>query len=156
MEPLSTAPIRAPELARPGLLWLNTDKPLSLADLRGKIVLLDFWTFCCINCIQILPTLRKAEDAFRDELVVIGVHSPKFAAEKDLHNLEQALQRYGILHPVIHDPEMILWREYAVNAVPTLVMIDPAGMIIGEHWGEPEPLQLLNGLRDTIDHYDET
>lgn len=151
----STAPVRAPEINRPGLMWLNCEKPLALADLKGKVVLLDFWTFCCINCIQILPALRKAEEVFRDELVVIGVHSPKFAAEKDPHNVQLALQRYDIRHPVIHDPELILWREYAVNAWPTLIMIDPAGTIIGRHSGEPEPLQLLNGLRDTIDHYDE-
>src|ERR1700754_936655 len=100
--------VRAPELARPGLQWFNVAKPLSLADLAGRLVILDFWTFCCINCMHIIPTLKRVEQAFPDELVVIGVHSPKFAAERDAANLAAALARYGIQHPVIHDPDHLL------------------------------------------------
>ncbi|MBY0428507.1 MAG: redoxin domain-containing protein [Alphaproteobacteria bacterium] len=152
---LSESPIHAPEINRDGLIWLNTDKPLSLADLRGKLVLLDFWTFCCINCMHVLPTLQKVEKAFSHEVMVIGVHSPKFAAEKDIENVKQAIQRYDIRHPIIHDPNHILWGQYNVHAWPTMVFIDPNGYIAGVTTGEPEPLHLMNSVRDALDEYEE-
>ncbi len=144
----------APEIARPGLEWLNASTPLSLAALRGKLVLLDFWTFCCINCIQSLPALQKVEETFSEEAVVIGVHSPKFAAEKDARNLRAAVARYGIRHPVIHDPELILWRAYAVHAWPTLVFVGPDGTVLGVTSGEPEALDLLNTVREILENHD--
>jgi thiol-disulfide isomerase/thioredoxin/sugar lactone lactonase YvrE len=147
--------IHAPEIDRPGLAWLNTPKPLSLADVKGKLVILDFWTFCCINCMHILPTLRKIEEAFSKEVMVIGVHSPKFAAEKNIENLRQSIARYDIRHPVIHDPDFVLWGQYDVHAWPTLVFIDPNGRVIGKSSGEPEPLHLLNAVRDAVDQYDD-
>ncbi|MBI3418865.1 MAG: redoxin domain-containing protein [Proteobacteria bacterium] len=153
MQPLDL--VRAPEIARPGLAWLNVPAPLSLAELKGKLVLLDFWTFCCINCMHVLPILRKVEEAFPNEVVVIGVHSPKFAAEKDFENLRAAVARYDIKHPVIHDPDMLLWRQYDVHAWPTLVFIDPHGRLIGKSSGEPEPIHLLNAVRDALENFDE-
>jgi thiol-disulfide isomerase/thioredoxin len=152
---LFSSPVRAPDIARKGLVWLNTPEPLPLSGLKGKLVLLDFWTLCCINCMHVLPTLRKVEEAFPDEVVVIGVHSPKFAAEKELENLQSAIGRYDIQHPVIHDPEMTLWKQYGVHAWPTLVFIDPAGNIIGQTSGEPEPLHLLNAVRDLLEKYEQ-
>src|SRR5687767_10116500 len=119
--PSFSSAVRAPEIARKGLVWLNTPKPLPLSELRGKLVILDFWTLCCINCMHVLPTLRKVEEAFPDEVVVIGVHSPKFFAERDLENLQAAIGRYDIKHPVIHDPEMTLWKQFGVHAWPTLI-----------------------------------
>lgn len=154
MEP-SESPIHAPEINREGLTWLNTDRPFSLSDLRGKLVILDFWTFCCINCIHILPTLQKIEAAFGHEVMVIGVHSPKFSAEKDIEKVKQAIARYDIRHPVIHDPSHILWGHYNVHAWPTMVFIDPLGYIAHVNTGEPEPLHLLNTIRDALDVYDE-
>src|SRR5262249_36361858 len=111
-------------------------------------------TLCCINCMQVLPTLRKVEEMFPDTVAVIGVHSPKFAAEKDIANVRAAVARYDIHHPVIHDPEMILWREYDVHAWPTLVFIDPLGHVIGKSSGEPELGHLVNAIRDILDRYE--
>jgi thiol-disulfide isomerase/thioredoxin/flagellar basal body rod protein FlgG len=119
-----------------GMQWLNTDRPISLKDLRGKVVLLDFWTYCCINCMHILPDLAKLEEKYHDELVVIGVHSAKFSAEKDESNIEQAIARYGIDHPVVDDHDLVIWQEYGVHAWPTLVLIDPEGKIVGYQSGE--------------------
>ena len=85
--------VRAPEFPE-GLQWLNTDHPLRLADLRGKVVLLDFWTYCCINCMHILPDLAYLEQKYRHELVVIGVHAAKFANEREADNIRQAILRY--------------------------------------------------------------
>ncbi|MCI0525370.1 MAG: redoxin domain-containing protein, partial [Acidobacteria bacterium] len=83
------------------LEWLNTEKPISLRDLRGKIVLLDFWTYCCINCMHIIPDLKKLEARYANQLVVIGVHSAKFLNEKGTENIRQAILRYEIEHPVV-------------------------------------------------------
>ncbi len=150
MSERNDAPVRAPEIARPAMTWFNVAAPLSLADLRGRIVILDFWTFCCINCMHVLPSLHRVEQAFPDEVAVIGVHSPKFFAERDPENVAAAIARYGIAHPVVHDPNMTLWREYAVRAWPTLVFLDPEGYVIGQFSGEPDPDRLIEAVGDLV------
>ncbi len=138
--------VHAPDFP-PGADWLNTQRPLSIRDLRGKVVLLDFWTFCCINCMHILPDLKKLERKYKDELVVVGMHSAKFTAERDTENIRQAVLRYEIEHPVVNDTQMAAWRQYAVRAWPTVVLIDPEGKVIGRHSGEGlfEPFDRLIG-----------
>src|ERR1041384_2133881 len=127
--------MRAPELTG-DRGWLNTDKPLSLAALKGKVVLLDFWTYGCINCMHIIPDLKKLEKKYPNELVVIGVHSAKFENEKDTENIRHIILRYEIEHPVYNDSEYAVWQSYRVHAWPTQVLIDPAGYIIGGVSGE--------------------
>jgi thiol-disulfide isomerase/thioredoxin len=125
----------APEF-EPGLTWLNTAGPIKLADLKGKIVLLDFWTFCCINCIHILPDLAKLEKKYEKELVVIGVHSAKFDNEKVTENIRKAINRYEIKHPVVNDADRKIWDAYGANSWPTFVLIDPVGKLVGYASGE--------------------
>ncbi|MBB4893987.1 thiol-disulfide isomerase/thioredoxin [Streptomyces olivoverticillatus] len=128
--------VRAPELIGKGG-WLNTGgTDLSLADLRGRIVILDFWTFCCVNCLHVLDELRELEEAHRDTVVIIGVHSPKFVHEADHQAVVDAVERYGVHHPVLDDPELATWKQYAVRAWPTLVVIDPEGYVVAQHAGE--------------------
>jgi len=127
--------IPAPELTG-GAAWLNVSRPLTLADLRGKVVLLDFWTYCCINCMHIIPDLKKLETKYSKELVVIGVHSAKFQNERESENIRQAILRYGIEHPVINDSNFAIWQAYGARAWPTLVLIDPEGNIVGSDTGE--------------------
>jgi thiol-disulfide isomerase/thioredoxin len=115
---------------------VNTAGPLSLADLRGRFVLLDFWTYCCINCMHVLPELKKLEHAFPNELVVIGIHSAKFEGEQVTQNIREAAERYEIEHPVINDAEMAIWRRYGVRSWPTLVLIDPVGDVVWAASGE--------------------
>ncbi|MFC7528911.1 NHL domain-containing thioredoxin family protein [Actinoplanes sp. GCM10030250] len=127
--------VRAPELKGRG--WLNTGgKALTLADLRGKILVLDFWTFCCINCLHVLDELRPLEEKYGDALVVIGVHSPKFEHERDPAALAAAVERYGVHHPVIDDGDMHLWQQYAAKAWPTLAVVDPTGYLVASMAGE--------------------
>jgi YVTN family beta-propeller protein len=129
------ARVRAPELTG-GRGWLNTGKPLSLEALKGKVVLLDFWTYGCINCIHIIPDLKKLEAKYPNQLVVIGVHSAKFENEKQTENIRRIILRYEIEHPVYNDADFRVWQSYGVRAWPTQVVIDPAGYVVGAVSGE--------------------
>ncbi|MFF4578042.1 NHL domain-containing thioredoxin family protein [Streptomyces sp. NPDC001389] len=130
------ARVRAPELVGKGG-WLNTGgKDLKLADFRGRTLILDFWTFCCINCLHVLDELRELEEKHRDTVVIIGVHSPKFVHEADHAAVVDAVERYEVHHPVLDDPELATWKQYAVRAWPTLVVIDPEGYVVAQHAGE--------------------
>ncbi|MFI1254887.1 NHL domain-containing thioredoxin family protein [Streptomyces netropsis] len=130
------ARVRAPELIGKGG-WLNTGgTALTLADLRGRIVILDFWTFCCVNCLHVLDELRELEEKHRDTVVIIGVHSPKFVHEAEHQAVVDAVERYEVHHPVLDDPELATWKQYAVRAWPTLVVIDPEGYVVAQHAGE--------------------
>ncbi|MBV2356029.1 NHL domain-containing thioredoxin family protein [Streptomyces sp. J2-1] len=134
--PRRAARVRAPELVGAGG-WLNTGgKAYRLADLRGRVVVLDFWTFCCVNCLHVLDELRELEERHRETLVVVGVHSPKFAHEAEHAAVVDAVERYGVAHPVLDDPELATWKQYAVRAWPTLVVIDPEGYVVAQHAGE--------------------
>ncbi|PRY14798.1 thiol-disulfide isomerase/thioredoxin [Pontibacter ummariensis] len=125
--------------------WLNTDRSWSIKDFKGKIVLLDFWTFGCINCQHILPDLKRLEEEYADTLVVIGVHSAKFDAEKRSETIAQAIRKFGIEHPVVNDADYRVWEQYGVRAWPTVTLIDPHGKVIGQHAGE--------GVYDTVKPY---
>jgi thiol-disulfide isomerase/thioredoxin len=130
------ARVRAPELIGKGG-WLNTgDRQPTLADLRGSIVILDFWTFCCVNCLHVLDELRELEERHRDTVVIVGVHSPKFVHEAEHRAVVDAVERYEVHHPVLDDPELSTWRQYAVRAWPTLVVVDPEGYVVAQHAGE--------------------
>ncbi|MDD5542947.1 MAG: thioredoxin-like domain-containing protein [Acidobacteriia bacterium] len=127
--------VHAPDFSG-GVAWLNVQHPLSIKDLHGKVVLVDFWTYCCINCMHVIPTLRKLEEKYDNDLAVIGVHSAKFQNEKESQNIREAILRYEIHHPVVNDANFAIWRAYGVNAWPTLVLIDPDGYIVGKVPGE--------------------
>jgi len=144
--------VRAPDFPA-GLEWLNTPGPLRLADLRGRVVLLDFWTYCCINCQHVLPHLRRLEERFGDDLAVIGVHSAKFPAEGQTWNLRQAVMRHDIRHPVVNDRDFTLWRAYAVRAWPTLVLVGPDGHVIGQVSGEFDAEKMGGALAELIAQY---
>ena len=127
--------VRAPELV--GRRWLNTGgHDLSLSELRGRVVLLDFWTFCCVNCLHVLDELRPVEERFPEELVVIGVHSPKFEHEGEPAAVEAAVERYAVGHAVLDDPELVTWQAYTARAWPTLVIVDPEGYLVASMSGE--------------------
>ncbi|MHB0859198.1 MAG: thioredoxin-like domain-containing protein [Anaerolineae bacterium] len=146
--------IRAPNFPE-GLEWINTAHPLSLVELRGKLVLLDFWTYGCINCIHIIPDLKRLEAMYPNELVVIGVHSAKFANERESDNLRQIVERYGIEHPVVNDRDFTIWQSYAVHAWPTSVLIDPRGRVLAAHSGEGVFEAYAELIADAVRQYDQ-
>lgn len=127
--------VRAPALTGRG--WLNTGgEQLTLERLRGKLVLLDFWTSCCVNCLHVIDELRDLEAEFADVLVVVGVHSPKFAFEAEPQALADAVERHGVHHAVLDDPTLTTWKAYAARAWPTLVVVDPQGYVVAQMSGE--------------------
>ncbi|HEY9764405.1 MAG TPA: thioredoxin-like domain-containing protein, partial [Trichocoleus sp.] len=126
---------RAPELSQTAP-WLNCDGSLSLRALRGKVVLLDFWTYGCINCLHTLPDLHYLEAKYRDRVIVIGVHTAKFEQEQNPEAVQQAIWRYGITHPVVVDCDRTVWDQYAIRAWPTFVVINPQGYVVATVAGE--------------------
>jgi thiol-disulfide isomerase/thioredoxin len=128
---MSEALVRAPEFPE-GLTWLNSDRPLRLAEeLRGRVLLLDFWTYCCINCVHMLPELRRLETELADgPFSVIGVHSPKFDNERDPRNVRHALDRLDVAHPVVVDADRKVWSDYTVGAWPTMILVDHEGTVV--------------------------
>ncbi len=147
-------PIQAPSLDG-ATGWLNVSAPIGIEQLRGKVVLLDFWTYGCINCMHVLRDLKTLEQRFPDELVVIGVHSPKFTNEKDSENLKRILLRYEIEHPVANDANLEIWRRYGAQAWPTRIIIDPAGNLVGTALGEGNLEGFVSAIRTVVRVFDE-
>ena len=144
--------LRAPELT--GRRWINTGgDDLSLEDLRGKIVLLDFWTFCCINCLHVLDELRPIEEKYGDVLVTIGVHSPKFEFERTVEAVDRAVERYGVEHIVLDDPDLVTWQAYTARAWPTLTLIDPEGYIVASMSGEGHSAGLASLIEELVEEH---
>jgi thiol-disulfide isomerase/thioredoxin len=143
---------RAPSLDG-GIEWINTAGPIDLKQLRGKFVILDFWTYCCINCMHILPQLKKLEHAYPNELVVIGVHSAKFENEQDSRNIREAVERYEIEHPVVNDARHVIWDKYGVESWPTLCVIDPEGNLVVKNGGEVDFDTLDKFFKKNLPYY---
>ncbi len=142
----------APEFPH-DLDWLNTDRKYSLADLRGKFVLLDFWTYGCINCIHVIPELKRLEEKY-SELIIISVHSAKFVNERESANIEEAILKYDLRHPVIVDSEFKVWDTYGINAWPSFVLIAPGGEVLGKTSGEGIFERLDPVMPGLIEEYD--
>jgi thiol-disulfide isomerase/thioredoxin len=143
--------VRAPDF-RPELEWISTGgRQLTLADLRGPLVVLDFWTYGCINCIHLIPELAEIERRFGGDVAVLGVHSGKFTNERSSANIARACERLGVHHPVLNDWQFRTWREYAVRAWPTLVVVSPDGYVLGQQAGEVTAEQLAPVLGRFVD-----
>jgi len=150
--------VEAPEFP-PNLDWINTESPLTMQGLDGKIVILDFWTYGCINCIHMIPVFEQIEEKYAEEVVVIGVHSAKFENEGQTDNLRQIVQRYDLQHPVINDSDFLVWQTYGARAWPTVAIIDPRGNVVVRESGEI-PFEAfdayLSGMVEYYDNLDET
>jgi DNA-binding beta-propeller fold protein YncE len=137
-----------------GARWLNIDRPLRMADLKGRIVLLDFWTYCCINCMHAIPDLKALEEKY-PHLVVIGVHSAKFAAEREVDNIRHAVLRYDLQHPILVDNDLALWSAYRIRAWPSFVLIDPVGYVAAQASGEDPFTMFDDAIASMTQAFDE-
>jgi thiol-disulfide isomerase/thioredoxin len=144
---------RAPELVGDAWFGIEADA-MSIADFRGRFLLLDFWTLCCVNCHHVLAELRPLEKKFSDALTVVGVHSPKFEHEKNPESVAAAMERHDIHHPVLNDPNMATWSSYNVRAWPTLVLVDPNGKIVSTYSGEGHSHAIEALLSELIPKYE--
>jgi len=131
--------------------WLNSS-PLNITDLRGKVVLIDFWTYGCYNCINTLPHVTRLYDTYKDKgFTVVGVHTPEFPFEKSIGNLQAALKRYGIRYPVAQDNEYATWNVYRNQYWPAQYIIDQRGKIVFEHAGEGQYDEIERVVRKLLD-----
>lgn len=131
--------------------WINVTRPLTVDDMQGRLVLLDFWTYGCVNCMQIVPELEKLEHEFGDRLLIIGVHSAKFEGEKENSRILAAAKRFGLKHPVINDSDYGIWKAYNIRAWPTLVLLGPDGKEITRYKGEGQGEKLAIDIRKNLD-----
>ncbi len=145
--------VAAPEFPA-DLDWLNVDAPLTMDGLKGKIVLFDFWTYGCINCIHMIPILEQLEEKYANELVVIGVHSAKFENEGETENIRQIVQRYDLQHPVINDSDFRVWGTYGIRAWPSFAIVDPRGFVVAIQSGEVPFDAFDRYLSGMIEYYD--
>lgn len=143
--------VRAPSLEHAS--WLN-HTPLDKEALEGKIVLLDFFTYCCMNCLNVLSDIRSLEEEFDEELLVIGVHSGKHPHEKEADTILEAAKRYKIKHCLINDADMKLWDAYGIKAWPSLVLIDPKGYVVAQYQGEGHLEELRSDIKELISIHD--
>lgn len=131
--------------------WLNVTRPLNAEDLRGHVVLVDFWTSCCINCLHTLPALKELEARFpASSFLVVGVHSPKFETERGTDRLEAIARQYRIQHPIAVDGNMAIWDRWGASSWPTLALIDSSGRIAWVGHGEPDVDELANVIAAEI------
>jgi thiol-disulfide isomerase/thioredoxin len=137
----------APELN--GGTWINSD-PLTLKGLRGRVVVIDFWTFGCYNCRNTLPSVKSWDARYRDQgLTIIGVHTPELQPERNLDNVRREVAALGIKYPIVTDNDNVIWNAYGVEAWPTWFVIDKQGRVRGMHVGEgayDETEKLINRL----------
>ncbi len=138
---MSTVRSRAPAFTG-GLEWFNVEAPVRLSEQRGKIVLIDFGSYCSVQCRHALADLRQLASRYRDDLVIVGVHSPRFRSELRRSHVQKAINRHNIDFPVIHDPEQKLWNLYGISVLPTQVLIDHEGYIVGSLSGDGKSARL--------------
>ncbi len=133
--------------------WLNLSRNLENKDLKNRVILLDFWTHACVNCLHTIPEIKKLEQEFGSKLVVIGVHSGKFANEKDVESIKKAVLKYDINHPVVNDSDLKIWNAFGVDAWPSFVLIDPRGRVKKTYVGEGDVRHIKKDVKKMVEKY---
>ncbi len=133
--------------------WLNVSRPLEKSDLKDRIILLDFWTYACVNCIQALPEIKKLENEFGSKLVVIGVHSRKFDNERDISSIRKAILKHDITHAVVNDPDLKIWNSFEVKAWPTFILINSRGNVVKTYVGEDEFSRIRHDVKKLVSRH---
>ncbi len=130
--------------------WINSE-PLRMEDLRGKVVLVEFWTYSCINCIRVMPHVKQWHARYRDKgLVVVGVHTPEYGYERSTENVEAAVKRFGIAYPVAQDNGYRTWNAYGNRYWPALYLVDQDGRVVYRHFGEGDYARTEATIRQTL------
>lgn len=135
------------------LTWLNSSRSVNKGDLKGRVILLDFWTYACVNCLHVVPEVKKLENEFGDRLTVIGVHSGKFSNEKDNDSIKKAIIKNNIDHLVVNDPDFKVWNSFKVKSWPTLMLLDPSGNIVKKYEGEILAAKVRHDVKKTIEKF---
>jgi DNA-binding beta-propeller fold protein YncE len=135
--------------------WIGANPDFGLSALSGKVVVVHFWRYSCINCVRVLNELRPIEDRFSAETVIVGVHSPKFPREHEHAAVERAVERLGVRHAVLDDPDLATWQQYGVKGWPTLVVIDPEGYVVGGVSGEGSGGVVFSAVERAVAEHDE-
>jgi thiol-disulfide isomerase/thioredoxin len=131
--------------------WLNTSKPVDRASLKGKVVLVDFWTYSCINCIRSVPHLKQLYEKYHGQgLEIIGVHTPEFHFEKDVNNVQAAIQKFGIPYPVAMDDNYQMWDAFASRSWPSVYLTDREGVIRYRHFGEGNEAEVEKQIQELL------
>ena len=130
--------------------WFNVSRPLHAADLHNRILIVDFWTAGCINCMHVMPELAALEHQFKEKITVIGVHSGKFLSEHVDQTIKQAIKRHNIIHPVVNDKNFVIWKAFDVNSWPTLMVINPGGHIYKEYQGEKHQEEIARDIKELL------
>lgn len=133
--------------------WLNLARKIEKKDLKNRIILLDFWTHSCVNCLHIIPEIKKLEKEFGNKILVIGVHSGKFENEKDIESIRKAVLKYVIDYPIVNDSMLKIWNEFEINARPTVVLIDPRGRVKKTYIGENDIKYARKTIKKLVEKY---
>lgn len=133
--------------------WLNVERPLQLSDLKNRVILLDFWSYSCVSCIQSLPEIKKLKEKFGSKLTVIGVHSRKFNNGRDLQSVKKAILKYDITYPVINDADLKIWNNFEIKAWPTYALIDVRGGLVETYVGDSHFSEMGKDISKLISKY---
>ncbi len=150
---LTSNNIQIKNIANQNADWLNASRKIKTEDLKNRIILLDFWTYACVNCLHIIPEIKKLEAEFGDRLTVIGVHSGKFNNEKETVSIKSAILKYDISHLVVNDSDFKIWNSFAVSSWPTIILLDPKGNIVKKYQGEVSDLDIRDSIANLIKKY---
>lgn len=133
--------------------WFNVSRPLHPTDLHNRILVVDFWTAGCINCMHVIPELAALEDQFKDKITVIGVHSGKFLSEHVDQTIKDAIARHNIAHPVVNDRNFVIWKSFGINSWPTLLVINSNGRIYREYQGEKHQEEIARDIQELLKQF---
>ena len=133
--------------------WLNSARNITASDLKNRIILVDFWTYSCVSCLQLVPEIKKLEAEFGDKLTIIGVHSSKFQNDKEIESIKKAIIKYDITNPVINDSNSAIWKSFNISALPTIVLIDPKGKISKKYQGNISGRKISEDVQKLIKKY---
>ncbi len=133
--------------------WLNSARNIKAGDLKNRIILVDFWTYACVNCLHMIPEIKKLEEQFGNRLTVIGVHSGKFDNEKLINSIQKAVLKYNIEHLVVNDADFKIWKSFGASSWPTMILLDVNGQVVKKYQGEVSGAVIAKDVKKLVKKY---